>query len=1108
MMAWGFVPGKDMGTPNRDSESNRALGTLICPGCGAVSHLEAKFCSQCGAGIAPFHHAKQAFSDAGIGYETRVAGEVERRQLTVVFCDLVGSTSLATEVDPEDLKDIINAFFKAVADAVAEFDGYVARYAGDGVLVLFGYPEAHEDDAERAVHAALKALDDVAALDVPGQRRLAARVGIATGLVVVGRLQGAAAPGTLDVAGETPNLAARLQGNAEPNAIVADAATRRLVGELFEWRDLGLLPLKGLREPVQEWRVVGKRPVSSRFDAQRDSSLTPMLGRDPDRATLLELWRRARAGSGQIALITGEAGVGKSRLAASILKDTQEDARATLRYFCSPYRQGSPLHPCIQQLEHAAGFLRDDTPETKLSKLEATLGGAPQQDVALIAELLDLPATKGFPVLRLSPQAKRQRTMQALISGLERLTRQAPTLMVFEDAQWSDETSRELLGVLVSRVARLPVLLLVLARPEFHPDWVTQAHVSCITLEPLSPEMSAALVHFVAKHRTLPPQLVADIVARTDGMPLFLEEVTQAIVESQEGRAGARANGSHEPALPLSLQASLLSRLDRLGGAREIAEVAAAIGRDFTSDLLALVVDNADDLQALLDRLVGSGLVQRRPALQRGYTFKHALIRDAAYGIMTREKRRALQARIAQTLEKHFPETAANHPEVMAWHCTEAREIEKAVTYWLRAGQQALRRSAMAEALKHLRRGVELITATEDSSWRLRSELDLTIAIGKAQIATQGYAIASTRDTFAKAQVLCERLGEPPQLLAVLHGLWTHALMRGEFRSAQAQANALLVRGKARDDRTWLLMGCRFSGVTHFPMGEFSQASRLLERGLGLYDPAQQAAYATLTVDDPRVVMLTYLSWSMMCLGQFADARSYSEQAVAEARRMGHVYTLAHALNGAAFVALTIDSPQTALKKLDELAAVLADNGIAYYEAVETIFRGWCLAACGEFDRAKSLLAVGMSSYRATGSLLYLSGFLRMSAEAHAWAGTGDVALELIEESLSIMEATDQRWDEAEVRRVRGSVLRARGDTGAAEAAYRGACAVARAQGAKLWELRAALASAELHSAQGSPALARAVLEPISRSFEPALETPDILRARALLEAVTSVACE
>ena len=1082
-----------MGKGSREPDIDRSVAELLCVRCNAAYRPGARFCAQCGARL-----ADATASEGGDRRRegTPVTAALERRQLTVVFCDLVGSTSLASDVDPEDLRVILTAFHGSVTGAMREFDGYVARFVGDGALIYFGYPEAHEDDAERAIHAALKAIERVSALQVHGNRRLQARIGIATGLVVVGNLHGEIAPHALDVAGETPNLAARLQGIAEPNSIVVAAETRRQVGDLFEWRDLGSMRLRGVRDEVRAWEVVGAKLVASRYDAKHDAGLAPMLGRDDLRDELLARWREACAGTGRVALVTGEAGVGKSRMAAAILEATRE--RAALRYFCSPYRQGSTLHPCIQQLEWAAGFARGDSNETRLDKLEAALPGASEQDKGLLAELVDVPAGSRFAVPTFTPLVKRRRTLQALLASLDRLARERPTLVVFEDAQWSDETSRELLSLAVSRVARLPVLLLVLARPEFSPQWLSQPHVSHITLAPLAPAIGAALVHIVAKHSTLSPRMVADIVARTDGIPLYIEEITKAVIENQEQWRVAEGSSLKDNVLPLSLQASLLSRLDRLGDAREIAEIAAAIGRDFTGELLALVSDRGDSLQGSLDALVASGLILRQGGKSTAYSFKHALIRDAAYGIMVRERRRAVHSRIADVLEAHFSEVVASHPEILALHCTEGDLVRKAAEYWLKAGHQALRRSAMKEALIHLRRGIAVLPQDEAAPWRVQCELDLTIALGKAQIATQGYAIASTGETFAKAQILCAQLGNPPQLLAVLHGLWTHALLRGEFPSAQRQAEELLARGRETGDRMWLLMGNRFSGVTYHPRGEFLEASRLLGEGLTLYDPAQQAKYWALTVDDPRVVMLTYLSWAQMCLGRISDAMRHSERAVTEARQMDHAYTLAHALNGAAFVALTIISPQTALQRLDELRAMLVDYGIAYYDAVETVFRGWCLAAMGQFAPALALLDSGMAAYRATGSRLYLSGFLRMSAEAHGWAGRANAAMDLIGESIAVMEATDQRWDEAEIHRVHGVLLRAAGDGDGARRALDHACAVARRQDARLWELRAACDLAELIRVRGSSAEADALLRPILDWFEPAGSFPDLTRARAL----------
>jgi class 3 adenylate cyclase/predicted ATPase len=1087
-----------MGMGSRQAEANGASAAFVCARCGFVSGRDAKFCSQCGARLA------ESAGAAVPGDRAPAAGPgsgaaLERRQVTVAFCDLVGSTSLAAELDPEDYRAILTDFHHCVAGAMSEFGGHVARFLGDGELIFFGFPEAHEDDAERAIHAALATMERVRALRVLGDRRLQARIGIATGLVVIGNLHGEIADNALDVAGETPNLAARLQGIAGPNTIVVAADTRKQVGDLFEWGDLGSLRLRGLRDGVQAWEVIGPKAVASRYDAQHDAGLAPMLDNDDVRDKLVTLWREARDGAGRVALVSGEGGVGKSRMAAAILEETT--ARHVLRYFCSPHRQGSPLHPYAQQIEWAAGFTREDSNDARLDKLDAVLVGASVQDKGLLAEIVNVAAGNRFPVPQLTPRTKRRLTLQALLAVLERLARERPTLVVFEDAQWMDETSRELLALTVARVAQLPVLLLVLARPEFIPDWIALPHVSHVTLPPLAPAIGAALVHIVAKNASLSRRIISDIVARADGIPLYIEELTKAVVEEQAPRGVGEANTVKESALPLSLQASLLSRLDRLGHAREVAEIAAAIGRDFTSDLLALVVDRGD-LQRSLDALVASRLIVREASQPLRYSFKHALIRDAAYGIMVRERRRAVHTRIAQALETHFPEVVAGHPEVLAWHCTEGELVQKAAEYWLKAGHSALRRSAMHEALSHLRRGIAVLPQSETAPWRVQRELDLTIALGKAQIATQGYAIESTGETFGKAQALCAQLGNPPQLLAVLHGLWTRALLRAEFPSALRQAEDLLERGRASGDRMWLLMGNRFSGVTHHPLGEFNEASRLLENGLELYDPAQQATYWAMTVDDPRVIMLTYLSWSQMCLGNIANARKCSERAVAEATQMAHAYTLAHALNGAAFVALTIVSPQAALQRLDQLRAVLFDNGIAYYEAVETVFRGWCLAAMGEHARAIALLDAGMDAYRATGSRLYLSGFLRMSAEAHGWAGQLAKATDLVREAVAVMEATDQRWDEAEIHRVRGVLLRAAGDGDAARRALDEASAAARRQGAKLWELRAACDLADLLVAREARDEAATILAPILEAFEADAEIPDLARARALALAV------
>ncbi|WP_187612862.1 ATP-binding protein [Paraburkholderia sp. 31.1] len=1060
----------------------RAAGPR-CACCGAARPRQAKFCSQCGA-----------------SYVGRVASEetVERRQITFAFCDLVGSTALSDELDPEDYRKIIVAYRGAVSGSMTQFGGRVERYRGDGTLVYFGYPEAHEDDAERAVYAALKVLEAVGAIALPTLRRLAVRIGICTGLVVVGDVEDSEDRAAM---GDAPNLASRLQGSAEPNSIIVDDSTRRLAGELFEFRDLGPLQIKGLAAPMRAWRVAGATPAAGRFEAHRAPALSPMLGRDDEYRVLSELWQAARGGRGQIALVTGDAGIGKSRLAASLLDDARREPSEIYRYFCFPYRQASPLYPCIQQLERSAEFTVSDSGDEKLHKIEAILPGMAVDDRTLIAELLNLPARALSSLKSLSAAAKRRRTMRALVKLLERASERNPTLVVFEDVQWIDDTSRELLLMIAARVPRMAVLLVVLMRPSTFSGLDDHAGVTHLPLGPLPASVCAALVRHIAADQPLPAGTVKDIVLRTDGIPLFLEEVTRATVDDVTRSESAVGSLEGKP-LSMLLRASLQSRLNRLGGAREALEAASVIGRDVSMHLLELVIGPQKDLAAALDRLIDFGLVLKRSAPEPAFTFKHALIRDAAYEIIGRDARRSLHERVAQALEAHFPDVVVNQPEMLAWHYTEARVVEKAVVQWLAAGRNALRRSAMVEALKHLNRGLALIAPMERTPWRLQNELALTICVGMAQIATQGYAVKGTGTTFATARALCETLGDPPPLLAVLHGLWTHALLRADFPSAQHQAADILQRGESRDDALWRLMGYRFSGVTCHPLGRFADAIRQLETGLTLYDPAQQALYGSITVDDPRVVMLTYMSWSQMCAGRLGEAVRNSHCAVAEARRMAHVYTLAHALTGASFVALTIISPRDGLRRLDELSTALTDSGIAYYNAVEAIFRGYCLAAIGEHPRALALLESGMHAYRNTDSVLYLSGFLRMSAEAYGWAGEIDTAMRLIEEAFVVMQATDQRWDEGEMHRVRGVLFRAAGDEDVATKEFRRACAVSVAQGARLWELRARceLLAARDARANSQPEAVE-TLRSLVASFDDEFDGPDLRRARAISKA-------
>src|SRR5215468_8885283 len=711
----------------------------------------------------------------------RAADTAERRQVTVMFSDLVGSTALSARMDPEDLRELIAAYQKCVAEAVRRFGGFVARYLGDGVLVYFGYPEAHEDDAERAVRAGLELIAAMIALKTAAS--LQTRVGIATGLVVVGDLIESGEAQERGIVGETPNLAARLQGIAEPNTVVIAEATRRLLGKLFELKDLGARDLKGVAKPVGAWVVLRASTVESRFEALHPSGLTALVGRAEETELLLRCWSRAKGGEGQVVLISGEAGIDKSRLTAALLETLAPEPHTRLRYFCSPQHTDSAFYPIIGQMERAAGLLHDDTSQQKLDKLDALLAHSLTsiQNAALIAEMLSLPNDGRYPALDLTPEQRRQKTLEALTAQIETLSRQKPVLMIFEDAQWADPTSLEAFGRVVDRIRRMRVLLLVTFRPEFDAPWVGRPYVTALIINRLAEHDASAMIDRVVGNWQLSASIRQDIIERTDGIPLFVEEMTKAVLEAGSETAAARAIAAvPSPALavPASLHASLMARLDRLGGpAKELAQIAAAIGREFSHALLASVVRQPEaELRSALDRLIAAGLLFRRGMLSHAtYLFKHALVQDAAYGTLLRAPRRALHARIAETIEGEFTETAESQPELLARHWTEAGQIEKAAALWGKAAQ----RSALVEAAEHFRRALDQIATLPATPALRREEIKLQVALISPLLPVKGYAAPETKAAVERARLLIEQaeaLGEPPEdpllLFSVLYGFW------------------------------------------------------------------------------------------------------------------------------------------------------------------------------------------------------------------------------------------------------------------------------------------------------------------------------------------------
>jgi class 3 adenylate cyclase/predicted ATPase len=1035
--------------------------------------------------------------------------DAERRQLTVMFSDLVGSTALSAQLDPEDLREIIGAYHRTVAEIVAGFDGFVAKYMGDGVLVYFGYPQAHEDDAERAVRAGLDVIDAVARLDVRSAT-LRARVGIATGLVVVGDLIGEGSAQEQSVVGETPNLAARLQALAEPDAVVIAAATRRLVGDLFEYRDLGAVELKGIAGPVPAWQVLRPSIVASRFEALRGAALSRLVGRDEEVDLLLRRWARAKIGDGQVVLISGEAGLGKSRIAAALAERLHAEPHLRLRYFCSPYHQDSALFPFIDQLGRAAEFVRDDLPASRLEKLEALLARAapPDEDVALLADLMSLPGSDGHPLPNLSPQRKKERTLEALIHQLEGLAREQPVVMVFEDAHWIDPTSRELLDLTVERVRSLPILLIVTFRPDFQAPWTGQPQVSMLALNCLDRRDRTALVEQIAGGKALPDEVVAQIVERADGVPLFVEELTKSVLESGLLREEANRyvlDGALPPfAIPTSLHDSLMARLDRLASVRQVAQTGAAIGREFSYALLYAVSRlPEDDLHAALTRLVASELVfQRGTPPDAVYSFKHALVQDAAHGSLLRSTRQRLHAQIAEALETCSPELIDSQPELFAQHYAEAGLVERSVACWGKASRRSATRSVLAEAAAQLQRGLDQLMLLPDTRERQRQELEFRSSLGAALMAVKGFAALETGEAYARARQLWEQLGSPAEFLQVPYGQSRYHSHRGEFDLALRSDEDLVRLSRQRDDFAGLVLGHYSSGRNFMLVGRFASSRFHLEKVLARYDPISHRSLIQQAGEAPHVNSQALLGIVYFCLGYPNKALVWSSAAIAEARRLGHPPSLASSLSQGAILLSLVGNDAALEERVDQLAAIATEQGFPYWRARSVIYRGWVKVKNGDVADGISLLRSGSIAYDATGADPGVDN-IALLARACEIGGQIEDALRLFDEALQNVERTGELWFAAELNRHKGRLLLRLGHAKAAEELYRKALSIAEEQGAKLWELRAAASLARLRRDQGHRTEARDLLAPVYGWFTEGFATPDLVEAKALLDELT-----
>jgi class 3 adenylate cyclase/predicted ATPase len=1047
--------------------------------------------------------------DPGITGKGRA--EAERRQLTVMFCDLVGSTRLSTRFDPEDLREIVGAYHRCVTDTVGRFGGFVAKYMGDGVLVYFGYPEAHEDDAERAARAGLAVIDAVGRLTT--QEPLNVRLGIATGLVVVGDLIGAGAAQERGVVGETPNLAARLQALARPGTLVVADATRRQLGTLFELENLGPQPLAGFGEPPRAWRVVGESGVVSRFEALR-SGTTPLVGRDEELDLLLRRWQQAKSGEGRVVLVSGEPGIGKSRLTAALSQRIETEPHTRIRYFSSPHHQDSALYPFISQLERAAGFARDDTATMKLDKLEALIGdGAEPGDLSLIAEMLSLSGGERFPPLDLSPQRKKERTLAALLRQLQALARRQPVLMIFEDLHWIDPTSRELLDLTVETITDLPVLLVATYRPEFQPPWVGGSQVTVIALSRLGRNEGATLVRQLAGNLgALPPDVVDEIVERTDGVPLFVEELTKAVVEAgaDRGYLSMAAVPRSSLAVPATLHASLLGRLDRLGpAAKNVAQVGAAIGRDFSHELLAAAVPLAEpELQEALRRLVEAGLVFQRGAPPMAeYLFKHALVQDTAYSTMLRGPRQALHRRIAEALEQRFPESVETRPEILAHHYGEAAIADKAIAYWHLAGKLSVAKSAVHEAIAQLRRGLSLLDGLPETRERKQLELDIHVTLTTALMAGKGFADPEVAAALERANRLVAKTASvgSPLHFSVLFGLWVSTFNRGAIAAAIEHATNLLSIAQSQPSSGPLLVGHRTLALSLIFSGDHRAALSHLETAASLYRPDEHRDSALHYGQDIGVSAFVFLSVALWHRGYPDQSAGAADRALALSRQLGHAHTLAHAFCWAGMAAVFARDVATVYAHSNDGVAVASEHGFPLWAAYGRILQGWASATTGEATTGIARIRDGMAAFEATGARLGAPLFLTLLAEALALAGKIEEGLAALDEALAKAAASGERGWDAEIHRLRGelTVRLPHPDPAKAEESFHTALAIAREQGTRGYELRAATSLARLWTEHGRRSQARDLLAPVYGWFTEGFDTADLKEAKALLDELT-----
>ncbi len=1092
---------------------------MQCPNCGTENAPRVKFCSECGTpvGVAcphcSYRNAQSATVCGGCN-RSLVAAQAptaERRQLTVFFADLAGSTTLSETLDPEDLRELLAAYQSICADVIRRYEGHLAQYLGDGVLAYFGYPAAHEDDATRAVNSGIEILRRLSTVSVGGHSPKV-RIGIHTGLVVVGDVGQGVRREQLAL-GEAPNIAARLQSEAQPETIIISDVTRKLLAGQFALEDLGSRTLKGLSRAMQIYRVIGKSGATSRFLAMTSArGLTPFVGRERELDAIREAWTESSAGHGRTVLLRGEAGIGKSRLLEAAAQMTSGTLHEVFQAQCSQYQMNSPFYPIIEMIERRVGIEETMSPAIRLDLLEqfAAGRGVPLEQATLaLADLLSVPTLGRYPEIDLPP-AKRMQWMIGVVADLLlHSLGGVPVLLLIEDLHWADPSSLDLLAAVIERQPALPMLMVVTARPEFSAPWLDTPHCRTLSVATLPPEETRALVARVAGFKSLPLALVEELVARTGGIPLFVEAVTRTIIDAgilRELNDRYELDGPLPPGLiPNTVQDSLMGRIDRLGVDRVVAQLAATIGRESSFELLQTVLGkSAESLAAALIHLVELEIV-----LENGvppgstYTFRHALIQDAAYGSLLRTTRQEFHSKIAEALTNRFPDMAETKPELLARHHEGAGSVQEAIAGWIKAGYQQQQRSALRECSAYLQKAISLLeTLPEDDPNRLKSEMEAQLALSTALMSTIGWGSREAEAACLRARDLCEKLGNVPGLIGALWGLWTVYLLHGTIAPSLEAAKQVLQVALPTGDPGLEIVGRQAIGYSHYFLGDFATAREHAKKALALYVPERDRELAAAFQLPLTFACGNFLMMSQWFMGYPEQAEQARKNAWAVIETLNLPACTVYALACAMMIQFARRDYATVRQSAETLWQLANDGGFLLWVAQGRIYRGWVQAMTENPDAGIAEMKAGFESYRLTGSELMSTQWQIMLAEAQLRANRPGEALAALSRGMAHVTNFREHVHEPELHRLRGEILIAQGAGSSGETSLYRAIEIARAQQARMLELRAAISLAKHIRTQGRITEAIGLLQPLDDWFQEGRDLPELREAREILESL------